>query len=72
MDCFLIGGVGCHFLRSVASFIDNIFYLSTYYDQGFEFGKVLGKEMFVVVGTRFDLNPKREWVKAHVVQTINL
>ena len=25
-----------------------------------------------VVGTRFDLNPKREWIKAHVAQTINL
>ena len=25
-----------------------------------------------IVGTRFDLNPKREWIKAHVAQTINL
>ena len=24
------------------------------------------------VGTRFDLNPKWEWIKAHVAQTINL
>ena len=50
IDCFLIGGVGCHFLRSVASFIDNIFHLSTSYDQGFEVGKWLGKEMFVAYG----------------------
>ena len=25
-----------------------------------------------IVGTRFDLNPKREWIQAHVVQTMNL
>ena len=25
-----------------------------------------------IVGTRFDLNPKREWIKTHVAQTINL
>ena len=24
------------------------------------------------VGTRFDLDPKREWIKTHVAQTINL
>ena len=26
----------------------------------------------VCVGTRFDLNPKREWIQAHVAQTMNL
>ena len=28
--------------------------------------------LIVVVRTRFDLNPKREWIQAHVAQTMNL
>ena len=26
----------------------------------------------ICVRTRFDLNPKREWIQAHVAQTMNL
>ena len=26
----------------------------------------------IIVRTRFDLNPKREWIQAHVAQTMNL
>ena len=27
---------------------------------------------FFTVGTIFELNPKREWIQAHVAQTMNL
>ena len=53
---FPIGVVGHCFLGRVAflillyAIIDNIFHLSTSYDQGFEVGKVLCKEMLMVYG----------------------
>ena len=28
--------------------------------------------IYIYVRTRFDLNPKREWIQAHVAQTMNL
>ena len=31
-----------------------------------------GRTTIMFVRTRFDLNPKREWIQAHVAQTMNL
>ena len=59
IDCLLIGGVGCSFLKNEAFFIlqhaiiDSIFYLSTSYDQGFEVQKVLGKKCLWNMGNKF-------------------
>ena len=59
IDCLLIGGVGCNFLKNEAFFIlqhaiiDSIFHLSTSYDQGFEIRKVLGKKCLWNMGNKF-------------------
>ena len=31
-----------------------------------------GKIVILSVRTKFDLNPKQEWIQAHVAQTMNL
>ena len=33
---------------------------------------LLFANIYIYVRTRFDLNPEREWIQAHVTQTINL
>ena len=38
----------------------------------FNFLQLFKKQAYGTVRTRFDLNPKQEWIQAHVAQTMNL
>ena len=37
-----------------------------------EICKIYCKASIIIVRTRIDLNPKQEWIQAHVAQTMNL